>query len=85
MSDIQIRTTGTTEVIQFSHGRITLSVPIQIKRLSGRKQMTLPDGEPSQPGKLRPWDVAGHAAATGTGKGPPVTGHAGVRQGEEPD
>jgi hypothetical protein len=40
MSEIQIRSTGTTEVIQSSDGRITLSVPIQIKRRSGRKQMT---------------------------------------------
>lgn len=42
MSDLQIRATGTTEVIQSSDGRITLSVPIQIKRRSGRKQMTRP-------------------------------------------
>ena len=55
MSEIQIRSTGTTEVIQSSDGRITLSVPIQIKRRSGRKQMTLPN---SEPGKPRPWDVA---------------------------
>ena len=52
MSDIQIRSTGTTEVIQSSDGRITLSVPIQIKRRSGRKQMTLPNGQSGQPGKL---------------------------------
>ena len=58
MSDLQIRATGTTEVIQSSDGRITLSVPIQIKRRSGRKQMTLPNGQSGQPGKLRPWDVA---------------------------
>jgi hypothetical protein len=59
MSDIQIRSTGTTEVIQSSDGRITLTVPIQIKRRSGRKQMTLPNGQSGQPGKLlRPWDVA---------------------------
>jgi hypothetical protein len=44
MSEIQIRSTGTTEVIQSSDGRITLSVPIQIKRRSGRKQMKLPNG-----------------------------------------
>jgi hypothetical protein len=59
MSDIQIRSTGTTEVIQSSDGRITLTVPIQIERRSGRKQMTLPNGQSGQPGKLlRPWDVA---------------------------
>ena len=59
MSELQIRATGTTEVIQSSDGRITLSVPIQIKRRSGRKQMTLPNGQSGQPAKLlRPWDVA---------------------------
>jgi hypothetical protein len=52
MSDLQIRATGTTEVIHSSDGRITLSVPIQIKRRSGRKQMTLPNGQSGQPGKL---------------------------------
>ena len=55
MSDIKIQSTGSTNVIESSDGRITLSVPIQIKRRSGRKQMTLPNG---QPGKPRPWDVA---------------------------
>lgn len=55
MSDIKIQRTGSTNVIESSDGRITLSVPIQIKRRSGRKQMTLPNG---QPGKPRPWDVA---------------------------
>jgi hypothetical protein len=49
MSDLQIRATGTTEVIQSSDGRITLSVPIQIKRRSGRKQMTRPNGQSGQP------------------------------------
>ena len=59
MSEIQIRATGTTEVIQSSDGRITLSVPIQIKCRGGRKQMTLPNAQSGQPGKLRrPWDVA---------------------------
>ena len=59
MSDIQIRTTGTTEVVQSSDDRITLLVPIQVKRRSGRKQMTLPGEEPGQPSKLlRPWDEA---------------------------
>ena len=54
MSDIQIQATGTTQVVKSSDGRITLSVPIQIKRRSGRNQMTLPNGEP---GKPRPWDL----------------------------
>jgi hypothetical protein len=54
MSDFRIEKTGSTDVIESSDGRLTLSVPIVIKRRSGRKQLTLPDG---QPGKPRPWDV----------------------------
>jgi hypothetical protein len=46
MSEIQIRSTGTTEVVQSSDGRITLSVPIQIKRRSGR-----PAGHPNSSSK----------------------------------
>lgn len=37
---------------------VTLSVPIQFKRRAGRKQVTLPSGEP---GKPRPWDSAATA------------------------
>ena len=48
----------TPSVHRHSDGRIALSVPIQIKRRNGRKQMTLTGGKPGQPGKLRPWDVA---------------------------
>ncbi len=55
MSGMQIKRTGTQEVSQSSDGRLTLSVPIQFKRRSGRKQVTLPNGEP---GKARPWDAA---------------------------
>jgi hypothetical protein len=46
---------GVPDVIAASDGRLTLSVPIQIKRRSGRKLATLPNGEADQP---RPWDVA---------------------------
>ena len=42
-------------MIAASDGRLTLSVPIQIKRRSGRKLVILPSGET---GELRPWDVA---------------------------
>ena len=42
-------------MIQSSDGRLTLSVPIQIKRRGGRKQVTLPNGEAAKP---RPWDTA---------------------------
>lgn len=55
MSGVRIQKTGVPEVSQLSDGRLTLSVPIQFKRRSGRKQVTLPNGEP---GKPRPWDTA---------------------------
>lgn len=54
MNEVRIQRTGVPEVIQSSDGRLTLSVPIQFKRRSGRKQVTLPNGEP---GKPRPWDT----------------------------
>ena len=37
MSDIRIQKTGEPDILQTSDGRLTLSVPIQIKRRSGRK------------------------------------------------
>ena len=55
MSDIRIQKTGEPDVIEASDGRLTLSVPIQIKRRSGRKLVTLPNGETV---KARPWDTA---------------------------
>ena len=55
MNEVRIHKTGSPEVIQSSDGRLTLSVPIQFKRRAGRKQVTLPNGEP---GKPRPWDTA---------------------------
>lgn len=55
MSDIRIQKTGEPDIITTSDGRLTLSVPIQIKRRSGRKLVTLPNGEAATP---RPWDVA---------------------------
>lgn len=54
MNEVRIQRTGAPAVIQSSDGRLTLSVPIQFKRRSGRKQVTLPNGEP---GKPRPWDT----------------------------
>ncbi len=54
MSDICIQKTGEPDVIEASDGRLTLSVPIQIKRRSGRKLVTLPNGETA---KARPWDT----------------------------
>lgn len=55
MSETLITQTGKPEVIAASDGRMTISVPIQIKRRSGRKQVTLPTGETVQ---ARPWDAA---------------------------
>nr|WP_281723015.1 LacI family transcriptional regulator [Nitrosomonas nitrosa] len=55
MSDIRIHKTGEPDVIASSDGKLTLSVPIQIKRRSGRKLVTLPNGETA---KARPWDTA---------------------------
>ena len=54
MSEIRIQKTGKPDVIEASDGRLTLSVPIQIKRRSGRKLVTLPNGETIKP---RPWDT----------------------------
>ena len=55
MSDIRIQKTGEPDILQACDGRLTLSVPIQIKRRSGRKLVTLPNGETAP---VRPWDVA---------------------------
>lgn len=55
MSETLIHKTGTPDVIASSDGRLTLTVPIQIKRRSGRKLVTLPYGETANP---RPWDIA---------------------------
>lgn len=59
MSEIRIQKTGEPDVIEASDGRLTLTVPIQIKRRSGRKQVTLPiDPVTGEPAKARPWDTA---------------------------
>lgn len=55
MSEIRIQKTGEPDVIEASDGRLTLSIPIQIKRRSGRKLVTLPNGDTAKP---RPWDTA---------------------------
>ncbi len=54
-NDIRIPKTGEPDVLQTSDGRRTLSVPIQIKRRSGRKLATLQNGETAP---VRPWDVS---------------------------
>lgn len=45
MSELLIRPTGQPGRILSSDGRVTISIPIQIRRRSGRKQITLPSGE----------------------------------------
>ena len=66
MNEVRIHKTGAPEVIQSSDGRLTLSVPIQFKRRAGRKQVTLPSGEP---GKPRPWDTAATALQLALARG----------------
>jgi len=55
MSEIKIQKAGEVAVLAASDGRVTLQVPIRIKRRSGRKLVTLPDGEAH---KARPWASA---------------------------
>lgn len=58
MRKFSILKTGEPEVMEASDGRLTLSVPIRIKRRSGRKLVTLPiDKETGQPVQARPWDT----------------------------
>ena len=55
MNGIRIAKAGAPEVIAASDGRLTLSVPIQIKRRGARKPFALPNNDAAAP---RPWDVA---------------------------
>jgi hypothetical protein len=66
MNGVRIHKTGTPEVVQSSDGRLTLSIPIQFKRRAGRKQITLPNGEPGTP---RPWDTAATALQLALARG----------------
>ncbi len=66
MNEVRIHKSGEPEIIQSSDGRLTLSVPIQFKRRAGRKQVTLPNGEP---GKPRPWDTAATALQLALARG----------------
>jgi hypothetical protein len=52
MSGIRIRQSGQVGTQPASDGHLTISVPVQIKRRSGRKLVTLPKGE-----QARPWDA----------------------------
>ena len=53
--DIRIQKTCEPDILHTSDGRPTLSLPIQIKRRSGRKLVTLPNGATAP---VTPWDVA---------------------------
>lgn len=66
MNGVRLHKTGKPEVIQSSDGRLALTVPIQFKRRSGRKQVTLPNGEPGTP---RPWDTAATALQLALARG----------------
>lgn len=46
MSLTRINKTGEPQVNPASDGRLTISIPIQIKRRGGRKLVTLPNGGP---------------------------------------
>ncbi|CAE6724100.1 LacI family transcriptional regulator [Candidatus Nitrotoga fabula] len=47
-----IRVAGKTEVAPCSDGKLTLQIPIQIRRCSGCKKITLPNGVIGMPQKL---------------------------------
>ena len=49
MNEVRIEKTGLPDVVSSSDGRLTLSVPIQIKRRGGRKVVRLPDGNTLKP------------------------------------
>ena len=55
MSRTRVDAIGAPDIVADSEGRLTLSIPIHIKRCSGRKQVALPHGEIT---KARPWDSA---------------------------
>lgn len=74
-NDIRIQKTGEPDILQTSDGRLPLSVPIQIKRRSGRKLVTLPNGETAP---VRPWDVTATPFQLALAKGASLAGHAGV-------
>jgi hypothetical protein len=49
VNEVRIEKTGQPDVVSTSDGRLTLSVPIQIKRRGGRKVVRLPDGNTLKP------------------------------------
>jgi len=65
-----IRVEGTPQIMSCSDGRLTLHVPIRIRRCSGCKKITLPDGETGLP----------HKPTRSTAMQPALAGHAGIRE-----
>ena len=55
MNEIAIQRAGRPNIIQSSDGKLTLSVPIQIKRRASRKIVKLPNGDVAAP---RSWDTS---------------------------
>lgn len=61
-----IRVAGKPEVVQCSNSRLTLLIPIQIRRRGGGKKITLPNGktgmpkEPSRPTAMQQALARGH-------------------------
>ncbi len=51
---IEVNQTGGPRVVEASDGGMSISIPITIKRRSGRRLITLPDGINQDP---RPWDT----------------------------
>jgi len=66
MTETRIQKAGETAVLAASDGRVTLSVPIRIKRRSGRSLVTLPNGETVTP---RSWDTGPTPLQTALARG----------------
>ena len=50
---IEMSQSGDSSVVEASNGQLSISVPINLKRRSGRQLIALPDGSSHEP---RPWD-----------------------------
>ena len=51
---IEMSQSGDPSVFESSDGKLSINVPINLKRRSGRRLITLPDGTVQEP---RPWDT----------------------------
>ena len=51
MNEININRMGVTDIIPSSDGRLTLIIPIKIRRRGSNKVITLPNGETGKPQK----------------------------------